>query len=70
MAKDISGKNSGGGLYFEFIAIGVSVKCTAIDPASGMEASVIGPTSALSSDLEKLAAAKLRRLIEKQNPKN
>lgn len=69
MGKDGKGRTRGE-LYFEFIAIGASVKCTAVDPDSGLEASVIGPVSALPGDLEKIAAAKLKRLIEKQNPKN
>ncbi|MBI1239325.1 MAG: serine hydroxymethyltransferase [Alphaproteobacteria bacterium] len=57
------GSPRGGEIYVEFIAIGGSVKCTAIDAATGLEASVIGPSAARPADLERLAVAKLRRLI-------
>lgn len=50
-------------IYFEFVAIGGSVKCTAIDPLTGREVSVIGPASALPRDLERLALAKLMRRL-------
>ena len=46
-------------VYFEFIAIGHSVKVIAIHAASGTEVSVIGPASAARSDLERLAIQKL-----------
>jgi uncharacterized protein DUF6898 len=46
-------------VYFELIAIGHSVKVTAIHAASGTEVSVIGPASAARSDLERLAIQKL-----------
>lgn len=52
-----------GEVYFEFVTIGSSVKCTAIDPRTGVEASVIGPVNASRGDLERLAVAKLRRRI-------
>jgi len=46
-------------VYFEFIAIGHSVKVIAIHAASGTEVSVVGPASAARSDLERLAIQKL-----------
>ena len=46
-------------VYFEFIAIGHSVKVIAIHAASGTEVSVIGPASAARADLERLAIQKL-----------
>jgi hypothetical protein len=46
-------------VYFEFVAIGHSVKVTAIHAASGTEVSVVGPASAARSDLERLALQKL-----------
>jgi hypothetical protein len=46
-------------VYFELIAIGRSVKVTAIHAASGTEVSVVGPASAARSDLERLAIQKL-----------
>jgi hypothetical protein len=53
---------SGGGgreVYFEFTAIGRTVKVSAIDAATGLEVSVMGPASASQADLERLALQKL-----------
>jgi uncharacterized protein DUF6898 len=47
-------------VYFEFIAIGASVKVTAIDGQTGIEVSVVGPKSAAQTDLERLALQKLK----------
>jgi translation initiation factor 1 (eIF-1/SUI1) len=49
-----------GEVYFEFTAIGSTVKVVAIDAASGTEVSVIGPTSASKADLQRLALGKLK----------
>jgi hypothetical protein len=46
-------------VYFEFVAIGRSVKVVAIHAASGVEVSVLGPAGAAHSDLERLALQKL-----------
>ncbi len=54
-------------VYFEFTAIGASVKVVAIDAASGVEVAVVGPASAAQADLERLALQKLRlRLAREQ----
>ncbi|MBV8840316.1 MAG: serine hydroxymethyltransferase [Alphaproteobacteria bacterium] len=46
------------------IAIGGSVKCSAIDSVTGIEVSVVGPASAAQADLERLALQKLKaRLV-------
>jgi hypothetical protein len=50
-------------VYFEFTAIGASVKVVAIDAATGTEVSVIGPASAAQADLERLALAKLKKRL-------
>ena len=51
-------------VYFEFTVIGSSVKAVAIDAATGVEVTVMGPASAARSDLQKLALAKLKaRLV-------
>ena len=47
-------------VYFEFTAIGASVKVSAIDAATGIEVSVIGPASAARADLQRLALQKLK----------
>jgi hypothetical protein len=46
-------------VLFEFTAIGTVVKVAAIDAASGIEVSVVGPLRASRADLQKLALAKL-----------
>ena len=56
-------------VYFEHIAIGHSVKVTAIDAATAIEVSVVGPVSAARSDLERLALQKLRARLEREAAK-
>jgi len=54
-------------VYFEFIAIGPTVKVTAIDSLTGTEVVVMGPASAAKADLEQLALQKLKaRLIRER----
>jgi len=53
-------EDSGREVYFEFTAIGRSVKVSAIDAATGLEVSVVGPASASRADLERLALQKLK----------
>ncbi|TMJ06419.1 MAG: serine hydroxymethyltransferase [Alphaproteobacteria bacterium] len=57
-------------VFFEFIAIGTTVKVVAIDAATGTEVSIMGPANAAQADLERLALGKLKaRLIrEATNP--
>jgi hypothetical protein len=63
MAKrDLSNSDE---VYFEFIAVGHSVKVTAIHAPSGVEVSVVGPASATRSDLERLALQKLAVRLKK-----
>ena len=47
-------------VYFEFTAIGASVKVVAIDALTGTEVSVTGPSNAAQADLERLALQKLK----------
>jgi hypothetical protein len=47
-------------VYFEFTAIGGSVKVAAIDAATGLEVSVVGPAGAARADLQRLALQKLK----------
>lgn len=54
----------GAGVYFEFTQVGQVVRVAAIDAATGLEISVMGPASASQSDLQKLALAKLRARLE------
>ena len=46
-------------VLFEFTAIGNVVKVAAIDPATGVEVSVMGPAHASRGDLQRLALKKL-----------
>jgi hypothetical protein len=57
MANEQSGRP--GEVYFEFTAIGHSVKVTAIDAATGIEVAAIGPAGAARVDLQQLALQKL-----------
>ncbi len=51
-------------VYFEFTVVGHAVKVTAIDSATGIEISTMGPASASQADLRQLALAKLKaRLV-------
>ncbi len=47
-------------ILFEFTVVGPVVRVAAIDAATGIEISVMGPASAAQSDLQKLAIAKLK----------
>jgi hypothetical protein len=52
-------------VYFEFTAIGASVKVVAIDATTGTEVTVIGPANAAQSDLKRLALGKLKLKLTK-----
>jgi hypothetical protein len=53
-------------IYFELIKLGTSMKVVAIDAATGLEVSIVGPASAAQSDLERLAVAKLKARIARE----
>jgi Domain of unknown function (DUF6898) len=55
-----------GPVYFEFTPIGSSVRVAAIDAATGVEVSVIGPVRASRADLQDLALRKLRTRLAKR----
>ncbi len=54
-------------VIFEFIRIGSSVKVTAIDPVTGVEASIVGTPSAGEVTLKNLAMKKLIYVLNKKN---
>lgn len=63
--------SSGQGLrevYFEFVAIGRQVKCTAICSQTGVEVSVFGPVTAAKRDLETIALRKLEARLAADKP--
>jgi len=53
-------------VFFEFTALGATVKVAAIDAATGIEVIVVGPANAARFDLKRLALAKLKARIERQ----
>lgn len=56
----------GNEIYIEFVVQGAVVKATAIDPKTGVEASIIGPASASRADLSQAAKRKLDYVLKKQ----
>jgi len=61
----VSGRSE---IYIEFVIHGTVAKATAIDPASGIEASVMGPASAGRAALAEAARRKLEYLLNKNRP--
>jgi hypothetical protein len=57
---DRSGAHTSREILFEFTQVGGVVKVAAIDSATGLEVTVMGPVTASRSDLQKLALGKLR----------
>jgi hypothetical protein len=53
-------------VYFEFVTVGNVVKVTAIDSATAIEVSVMGPSNAAKSDLERLALRKLQVRLKRE----
>ena len=53
-------------VYFEFTAIGNTVKVTAIDSLTGIEVSAMGPVSASQADLQQLALQKLKARLQRE----
>jgi tRNA nucleotidyltransferase (CCA-adding enzyme) len=53
-------------VYFEITIIGVSAKVTAVDGNTGIEVSVITPASTARADMQKLALAKLKARIARE----
>lgn len=51
-------------VLFEFTAIGAVMKVAAIDAATGIEVTVMGPTHASRADLQKIALAKLQKRLD------
>ncbi len=53
-------------IYFEFIQIGRALKVIAVDSVTGTEVSIVGDPAASQSNLEAVAAAKLKRALNKE----
>ncbi|HVW75789.1 MAG TPA: hypothetical protein VHC39_19285 [Rhizomicrobium sp.] len=54
-------------IFVEFVQLGNSVKATAIDPDSGLEASIVGPANAPRSTLAEAARRKLEYVQKRQS---
>jgi hypothetical protein len=54
-------------IYVEFVVQGNVVKATAIDPASGAEASILGPANAGQAALAQAARRKLEYVMKKKS---
>ena len=54
-------------IYVEFVVLGNTVKATAIDPETGIEASIVGPASAPQSILAENARRKLEYVMRKKS---
>jgi len=59
--------NDSGDLYVEFVVQGNFVKVTAIDPRTGDEVSVMGPSGASRAALSAAAIRKLKYVQRKKN---
>ncbi len=53
-------------IYVEFVILGNTVKATAIDSVTGLEASVIGPANAPRAAMADAARRKLEFLAKKR----
>jgi hypothetical protein len=60
---DLAGKD----IFVEFVILGNSLKATAIDPESGLEASVIGPANAPRHVMAEAARNKLNYMARKKS---
>jgi hypothetical protein len=54
-------------IFVEFVVVGNSVKVTAIDPETGLEASIVGPANPPRSILAEAARRKLEYVVKKNN---
>ena len=59
--------SAGREIFVEFVIQGNVAKATAIDPASGIEASIVGPANAPRATLADAARRKLEFLMKKKD---
>lgn len=53
-------------ILFELTAVGGAVRVVAIDAATGIEVTIMGPTTAPRAALQRLAAQKLERRLARE----
>ncbi|WP_319773333.1 DUF6898 family protein [Breoghania sp.] len=56
--------SGGGRVFLEFTRVGRQVKVSAIDEATGVEVSMMGPLTVSQDELGRLAVRKLKRRLE------
>jgi len=56
-------------IYLEFIPVGNAVKVVAVDAATGLEVSIVGPITAARRTLEQNAIKKLEFMLAKTKKK-
>lgn len=61
----MSGEKAGREVLFELTAVGGAVRVVAIDAATGIEVSIMGPLTAPRSELQRIALQKLERRLTK-----
>ena len=57
---------AGGRVLFEFRPLGGQVRIAALDERTGLEVVAIAPASATREQMQQLAAAKLRRALNRE----
>ena len=62
-----AGQSGGREIYVEFLVQGAYCKATAIDPVTGTEASVMGPSGGSRPALADAAVRKLQYVLQKKN---
>ena len=55
-----------GEIILEFVSIGKMIRVVAVDAASGLEATIVGPANAARADLERVAVRKLKMMLARQ----
>ena len=59
----VAGPN--GEIYIEYKQLGQAMKVIAVDAATGVEVTIMGPASAAQTDLQRVAVRKLQAQLEK-----
>jgi len=55
-----------GEVFLEFVAIGASVKVSAVHAATGIEVSAVAPAKAARADLQRLILGKLKARLARE----
>lgn len=65
MVKKPTDKSKQSSYYIEYIQHGGSIKVIAIDPVTGIEASIVGSSKATQAELNRVAISKLQYVLNK-----